>query len=232
MIAPLPSAAQAAHVGNWAGFRAGFVTTVTFGSHPDEHQGLPVGPSSNGDYILKHRTSGWQAGATGGYFWQQGPMVEGLELDIQYGNNGGTQSLGGVAHRDGSGASPANFLSVREHTDTMVDLRGIIGFTASRHLMPYVTGGWFYEHGHYDGQFHAPPQNDFILRDGAARGGWTIGGGVAYQFHQIWVLKAEYLYYNVGHLVAATVPANGQQSQFDFAGTGALARLALTVRVP
>jgi opacity protein-like surface antigen len=137
-----------------------------------------------------------------------------------------------VAHRDGSGASPGNFLSIREHTDTMIDLRGVVGFTGSRHFMPYVTGGWFYEHGHYDGQFHDATPSDFILRDGTGRGGWTIGGGLACRLNRIWVLKAEYLYYDVGHHVAATAPIGGRQSQFDFGGTGSLARLALTVRVP
>lgn len=231
-VALAGGAAQARPAGDWAGFRGGLVTTLTFGSHPDSHSGLPPGPTSNGDYTLEHGTNGWQAGATGGYFWQQGPLVEGFEGDIQYGNTGGSQTLTGVAHRDGSGASAANFLTVREHTDTMIDLRAVAGFVVSRHFMPYVTGGWFYAHGHYDGQFHDATPNDFILRDGAGRGGWTIGGGLACRLNVVWIVKAEYLYYDVGHLTAATAPVGGLQSQFDFGGTGNLLRLALTARVP
>jgi outer membrane immunogenic protein len=217
---------------DWTGFRGGLVAGFTFGSHTDSHAGLPPGPTSNGDYSLSHGTSGWQAGFTGGYFWRQDYLVEGLEGDIQFGNSGGTQTITGVAHRDGSGASPSNFLSIRERTDTMIDLRGTLGIVATSRLLPFVTGGWFYEHGYYSGQFHDATPSNFILKDGAGRGGWTIGGGLACKLSRLWVLKAEYLYYDVGNHVAATKPIGGLQSQFTFGGTGGIARLALTVRFP
>jgi len=226
------SAAQARQTGDWAGFRGGLVATLTFGSHSDSHTGLPPGPASNGDYTIDHGTSGWQAGAVGGYFWQSGLVVTGAEGDIEFGNSGGTETLTGVARRDGSGASTGNFLTIREHTDTLIDVRGVAGLAASRHFMPYVTAGWIYLHGHYEGQFHDATPSDFIVRDGAGRGGWTIGAGLACRLNPIWVVKAEYLYYDVGHLSKTSAASGGLQSRFDFGGTGSLMRLALTVRFP
>lgn len=225
-------AAQASQTGDWAGFRGGLVATLTFGSHTDRHTGLPPGPTSNGDYTIDHGTSGWQAGAVGGYFWQSGLVVTGAEGDIEFGNSGGAETLTGVARRDGSGASAGNFLTIREHTDTLIDVRGVAGLAASRHFMPYVTAGWIYLHGHYEGQFHDATPSDFIVRDGAGRGGWTIGAGLACRLNAIWVLKAEYLYYDVGNFSATSAPIGGLQSRFDFGGTGSLMRLALTVRFP
>jgi len=159
-------------------------------------------------------------------------LVGGFEGDIQFGNTGGSETITGVAHRDGSGGSADNFLAIREHTDTLIDLRGVAGVAASRHFMPYVTAGWMYLHGHYEGQFHDATPNDFIVRDGAGRGGWTIGAGLACRLNSIWVLKGEYLYYDVGHLATTSRAIGGLQSRFDFGGTGSLMRLALTVRFP
>ena len=228
----LTGTAQARTVTDWNGFRAGFSAAVTFGDHPDTHTGLPPGPASNGNYTINHGTSGWQAGLTGGYFWQQGPLVEGLEGNVQFGNAGGTQTLTGVAHRDGSGASPSNFLAIRERIDTTFDLRGTLGLAVTRHFLPYVTGGWFYEHGYFSGQFHDAVPTDFIVRDGAGRSGWTLGAGLACRFNEVWVLKAEYLYYDVGRHAVLSSTIGGLQSQFDFGGTGGVVRVALTLRVP
>jgi len=232
-VTALAAPADARPAMNWSGFRAGAIVTLAFGGHTDTHSGLPAGPASTGDYSIAHGTDGWQAGATGGYFWQQGPMVEGIEGDIEFGNAGGIKTLTGVAHRDGSGASPDNILIFHEHTDTMVGLRGTFGYAASRHFLPYFTAGWMYLHGKYGGDFHdAVTPADYIASDGTGRSGWTIGGGLACQFRPGWEVKAEYLYYDVGHHTALSTVAGGLQSQFDFGGTGSLMRLALTVKVP
>jgi opacity protein-like surface antigen len=225
--------AQAQPVMDWSGFHAGLVTSFGFGGHTDTHTGLPAGPTSSGDYHVEHGTNGWAGGLVGGYFWQQGPLVEGFETDIAFGNAGGIKTLTGVAHRDGSGANPANFLSFHEHTDTFGDLRGSFGYAASTHFLPYFTAGYMYLHGKYGGDFHdAVAPADYLASDGAGRSGWTIGAGVACQFRPGWVIKGEYLYYDVGRHTALSTTAGGLQSQFDFEGTGSLLRLALTVKVP
>jgi opacity protein-like surface antigen len=160
-------------------------------------------------------------------------MVEGFEGDVAFGNAGGNKTLTGVARRDGSGASPANFLLFHEHTDTQVDLRGTFGYAASRHFLPYFTAGWMYLHGTYGGDFHdAVTPADYLASDGTGRSGWTIGGGLACQFHPGWVVKAEYLYYDVGRHTSLGRVVGGFQSEFDFVGTGNLMRLALTVKLP
>ena len=225
-----PACAQP--VSDWSGFRAGLLAGVGFGSHTDSHSGLPAGPSANGDYSLGRSMGGWQAGATAGYFWQQGALVEGVELDAAASNVGGAMRIGGVARRDGSGANPANFLAMREHVDTMIDVRATIGFAVSRHFLPYLTGGWMYHHGRYGGQFQDATPNDFVVLDGAGRSGWTLGAGIACQFRRDWVFKVDYLYYNVGNHAALSNTIGGLQSAFAFEGTGGLLRLALTYRVP
>jgi outer membrane immunogenic protein len=229
----LGAPAQAQPVMDWSGFHAGLVTSFAFGGHTDTHTGLPAGPKSTGDYRIEHGTNGWAAGLVGGYFWQQERLVEGLESDIQFGNTGGIKTLTGVAHRDGSGASPDNFLAFHEHSDTFVDLRGTFGYAASTHFLPYFTAGYMYVHGKYGGDFHdAVVPADYLASDGTGRSGWTIGGGVACQFRPGWAIKAEYLYYDVGTHTSLSRVVGGLQSQFDFEGNGSLLRLALTVRIP
>ena len=58
------------------------------------------------------------------------------------------------------------------------------------------------------------------------------GAGIACQFQPGWIIKAEYLYYDVGTHTSVGHAVGGVQSQFDFVGTGNLLRLALTVKVP
>jgi len=228
----LAAPANASPAMDWSGVRIGATIDLTLGSHTDSHAGVPPGPSANGDYSFSRSMEGFLAGPTVGYFFQQGRFVEGLEFDAGYGNVGGSNRINGVAHQDGSGASPSNFLLLRDHVDMMVTLRGTLGYAVSRHFLPYLTGGWMYHHGQYRGQFHDSVPEDFTSHDGGDRNGWTIGAGLACQFQRDWVVKADYLYYDVGRHPLLSNTIGTSQSQFLFGGTGALVRLGLTWRVP
>src|SRR5689334_22653977 len=72
--------------------------------------------------------SGWLAGGTIGYNWQTGPVVFGLEGDIDY------------AHITGSAICGGGVTICEIRNNWLGTARGRLGYAFDR-VMPYVTGG-------------------------------------------------------------------------------------------
>ena len=67
-------------------------------------------------------------------------------------------------------------------------LRGRLGYSFNRWL-PYLTGGLAY------GSIYVSTPGGAIDR---TKGGWTVGGGLEYDFLGYWSAKLEYLYVDLG----------------------------------
>jgi outer membrane immunogenic protein len=128
--------------------------------------------------------SGAAVGIQGGYNWQFGQWVVGLEGDIQ-----------------GSGARDT-FAAWKFSNPWFGTLRGRGGF-AMNNILLYGTGGLAF------GNVRAEVLN---LTENHATAGWTLGAGAEYGFAANWTAKAEYLYVNLNNTqFALTGLPNGYQ---------------------
>jgi len=135
---------------------------------------------------------GGVAGGQVGYNWQSGPMVYGVETDIQWSNAKGTLSAPCAPGLCGPGLT-ANYSQEMSWFGTV---RGRLGYASGGWLI-YATAGYAYGQVVTDANASAPgvsatfSAKDFI-------DGWTAGGGIEVAFAPRWSLKGEYLYADFG----------------------------------
>ena len=110
--------------------------------------------------------SGFPAGIQGGYNWQSGPVVFGLEADIQ-----------------ASGAN-ATFAAWKFSNPWFGTVRGRVGY-ALNNVLFYGTGGLAF------GELRAEALG---ISESHSNAGWTVGAGAEMGLAQNWTAKIEYLY--------------------------------------
>jgi len=128
-------------------------------------------PTSSGSFNV----DGGLIGGTVGYNWQTGPVVYGLEGDIDWSDMGGNTTCGGVA------------CSVKN--EYLATVRGRLGYSFGNFL-PYATGG-----------LAVGNIKTNIAGVGSAddtNAGWTAGAGVEYHITGPWTAKVEYLHVDLG----------------------------------
>ena len=126
-----------------------------------------------------------------GYNWQTGPLVLGVETDINYrgasGNNNGFGSIGTSAGYFGTA-------------------RARVGYAIDR-LLIYGTGGLAYGSVNFPGSatgvgLGGAPHFLTRFNNPGTKLGWTAGAGVEYALTRNWSVKAEYLYVDLGRNTA------------------------------
>ncbi|MBX6328229.1 MAG: porin family protein [Pseudolabrys sp.] len=142
--------------------------------------------------------SGGLVGGTLGYNWQTGPVVFGLEGDIDW------------AHISGSTTCLPAGLGVASTCDARNDwlgtVRGRLGYAFDR-VMPYVTGGLAV--GNIKTSIAGLGSRD------ETNAGWTLGGGVEVNITGPWSAKVEYLYVDLGRADNPDTPFSGSDSKFQ-----------------
>ena len=130
------------------------------------------------------KPSGFAGGVQGGFNWQNGPFVFGLEADIQ-----------------ASGANDT-FAPWKFSNPWFGTLRGRVGY-ALNNVLFYGTGGLAF--GELRGQ-------TFGLTESHTTAGWTAGVGAEFGFAQNWTARIEYLYVDLSNSrFAITGMPNGYQ---------------------
>ena len=112
------------------------------------------------------KPSGFSGGVQGGYNWQSGPVVYGLEADLQ------------------GSASSGTFAAWKFSNPWFGTVRGRIGYAVDNVLF-YGTGGLAF--GDVRGQFGA-------LSESHTNAGWTAGVGAEFGLTPNLSAKVEYLY--------------------------------------
>jgi len=120
--------------------------------------------------------SGGLVGGTLGYNWQSGPIVYGLEGDIDWSNI--------------RGSGPCAGTTCETRNDWLGTARGRLGYAFDR-IMPYVTGGLAVG----DVKTSVAGLGD----SHSTKAGWTLGGGVEAAIAGPWTAKVEYLYVDLGN---------------------------------
>ena len=159
-----------ASVYNWTGFYLGVV-------------GGGAWESGSGDPRMK----GGFVGGTGGYNWQTGNVVFGIEADGAWANV--SASATGAVFVPGIGVVAATASS---KTDAMGTVRGRIGWAINNVLL-YGTGGYAW----IDNKLTVSALGASIS-DSKFHSGWTVGAGVEAFFAPQWSVKGEYLYRSLG----------------------------------
>jgi outer membrane immunogenic protein len=105
-------------------------------------------------------------GVQAGYNWQSGPLVFGLEGDIQ------------------ASAADDTFAPWKFSNPWFGTVRGRLGY-AFNNVLVYGTGGL---------AFGALRAETFGLSESHTNAGWTVGVGAEFGIYQNWTAKVEYLY--------------------------------------
>ena len=175
---PMPTKApvMAEPMWNWTGFYVG--VNGGFGWARSNHTDITGVTSGDVDQ------SGGLIGGTIGYNWQPGPVVLGVEGDLDWARINGSVLCGG-----------ANCFTNMQAFGTA---RGRLGY-AFGNWMPYVTGGAAFA------DINAGQTG--IAGVEQWRTGWTVGGGLEALFAPGWSAKVEYLYADFGNGSAVTYNA-------------------------
>ena len=136
-------------------------------------------------------TSGGLIGGTVGYNWQTGPVVFGLEGDIDWSGVKGSSTC-------------AVGVSCETKNDWLGTARGRIGYAFNR-VMPYITGGLAV------GNVKASTS---LGSTDETRAGYAIGGGIEANIVGPWSAKIEYLYADLGKTNCAACVVGGTDVSF------------------
>ncbi|HWE98357.1 MAG TPA: outer membrane beta-barrel protein [Caulobacteraceae bacterium] len=150
---------------------------------------------------VRQRAHGVIGGGQVGYNFQGfGPVVLGMEADIQGADISSRNAYDGVTVASGDTTG-----TLESKLDYLGTVRGRVGLPLGGRLMPYVTGGWAFGGVRSSAAFACPscgtngaPINT-AYSDSHMRSGWTAGGGVEYGLSRHMSVKAEYLYADLGH---------------------------------
>jgi outer membrane immunogenic protein len=153
-----------------------------------------------------------------GVNWQTGVIVLGLEADIQ--------ASGIRKERDFTIAGPGfPFLPAQITAEERVrwfgTARARLGLTPAELALFYVTGGFAYGSVHSNARIAFPfPgggfDGDFGGGQSATRTGWTVGAGLEYAWDNNWLVRAEYLYIDLGSDTFRLVDPNFPNDFVDY----------------
>jgi len=184
LAADMPLKAPPPPVSDWTGVYLG-----VNGGYGWATSSQAFGPFfSTGNY---NQTGGLVGGTYGGNWETPSRIVLGFEGDADWSRINGTAAICGIV------ACFTNLQSIgTERLRVGYDLGG---------WMPYVTGGAAW------GRIKAGVFSCVVafLCNSDTSPGYTVGGGVEWMFAPHWSVKAEYLYYNFGTVLALYAPVPG-----------------------
>ncbi len=179
----------------WTGFYAGVGAGWARGSLDTDLAAIPTAvpeplPAALGATLvagrgrLKDTANGFTIGGQVGYNYQFDPhWVVGAEADLQYADIRSTAyALGEDDAR----------IAVKTQLDWFGTVRLRAGYAFDNFLL-YGTGGVAY--GNVKSKIGVPGQS---VSGSDTRFGWTLGAGAEYALTQHWILRAEYLYVDLG----------------------------------
>jgi outer membrane immunogenic protein len=158
--------------------------------------------------------SGFIGGGQIGYNYQMGPVVWGVEADFSGADINGSASKTVTATVVDTVTSTTIVDTItgtgNQKLEWFGTLRGRVGVVPFTPLLVYATGGL--ASGHVSSEVSFSEKYNFNCFCGpnpttsasisSTQWGWTAGGGVEWMFAPHWSLKAEFLYYNLGHVSA------------------------------
>jgi outer membrane immunogenic protein len=180
---------------DWSGFYVGVYGGGGFGNH---NLNNALGPAGFANFTLNYDSTGAIAGGEGGYNWQSGNMVFGVEASGFWSGIKGSD-----INQFNAGALPIGSIDATNLRNGAALLaRG--GIAVDR-LLLFFTGGWAY------GSFQHTNTDPVLGVDQFTThgSGLAAGGGIAYAVTDNVIGKFEYRYYDFGRY-ERLAPLNGQ----------------------
>ncbi len=206
---------------DWTGFYIGIAGGGSLGNsnHIDAASGL----GDAGGFNIR----GGMVGGTLGYNWQVSNFVFGLEGDVSWvGEYGSNSDIGpapaALAAVDGNG-NPL-FQSFTKET-WVATVRGRAGYAVDN-LLFYATGG--YAAAGVEAGVKDAGTNALLASVTSTRSGWTAGGGLEWGFAPNWSAKFELLYMQFESKPFFTLQAEGPRSSVPLNDT--VARVGINYR--
>jgi outer membrane immunogenic protein len=184
---------------NWTGSYIGGHIGYGWGSDPVEFAPIsavyaPAFASGSLPTSLADNARGVLGGIQYGTNWQFNRIVLGWDSDLSFSDIRASQSV--------TNGTPA-FVSTADQKLTLLSTtRGRIGYTLTDNLLLYGTGGLAAGRASAISTFYQTacgPGSCVAGSDSKTLWGWAAGGGVEYAMGH-WLLRAEYLHYDLGDL--------------------------------
>ena len=139
-------------------------------------------------------TSGILGGVIGGYSWQSGPFVVGVEGDLMAADISGSRRLNGGMNQ------------LNASIDTMADLRLRAGVAIRPQVLVFATfgGAWANANLPVTGIGGGPGSADFF--------GWSVGGGAEVALSPNWSARFDYQFTDFN---SESVNYSGNKFDFD-----------------
>lgn len=205
----------------------GFYAGVSGGYGRESGSGKLAGPATHagaftqGDIYRPKRADGVVGGIQAGYNFQNGPLVLGIEADINTGlSSSKTKAKTASAQAPGSIDRDGRAVYSGNRLDWYGTVRPRIGLVAGERMMIYGTGGLAFGQVKSIKVGSGAAGNVITGSGSAMRTGWTLGGGVEYAILDNVSVRAEYDYVSLrgknGRLAAGALPVAGRKNGMDF----------------
>lgn len=211
-------ALAASPAGDWSGFYAG-LTAGGVWANSHETTNLPCTEPGGGGYLCiagiaanapvasaagtgSLSSTGFSGGVEGGYNWQNGPAVYGIELDFE--SFKGASRTSSVPSNGTAGPPAGSPITIGSSVsaDWLFTSRARIGY-AFNDILIYGTGGLALTRLGASYTYSDASGGAGTWNTGQNRVGWTAGGGVEWAFSKAWSVKAEYLYVKFNSITAS-----------------------------
>ena len=140
-------------------------------------------------------------GVQGGYNWQSGALILGVEGDVSRTSLSQTRTVPTI----GAGS----FARMSAADDWLASLRGRVGFVGWNNTLIYVAGGLasasIEDIGHMT-RFVAAAEYVADAASTAIRAGWVVGGGAEWMVDPHVTVRLEYLYYDLDNTPSLAGP--------------------------
>jgi len=184
---------------NWTGFYFGGHVGYGWGSDPVEFAPIsavyvPAFASGNLPTSLADNARGVIGGIQYGTNWQFDRIVLGWDSDFSFSDIRASQSV--------TNATPPIVSTADQKLSLLTTTRGRVGYTLADNLLVYGTGGLAAGRASVISTFYQTacgPGSCVAGSDSKTLWGWAAGGGVEYAMGH-WLLRAEYLHYDLGDL--------------------------------
>jgi outer membrane immunogenic protein len=219
-----------------------FCNITAAGCDPDQASSAAAAAVPAG--LDKTHPSGFIGGGQIGYNYQMGWFVWGVEADFSGADISGSNSKTVTATVVDTNTTPlpttiVDTISGTAHQklDWFGTLRGRVGFVPFTPLLVYATGGLAYGHVSADTTLSetatvtgisvpvCPCSATSTASTSSTQFGWTVGGGAEWMFAPHWSLKAEFLYYDLGHVSADMTLTQLSASGVPFTTIGITSRV-------
>lgn len=188
--------AQAASVSwSWTGPYVGLTAGYAWGAGVENAIGPVVADGIPTSFSVSPK--GWLAGGFGGFNYQLGAVVVGVEADLSWSDLRGSSTWD--AHIVNIPA--ASYITLDQSLDWLGTVRGRVGVNPFGGLLVYGTGGFAYGGVTVDRHYRFPPI-DLASSDTTTRTGWAAGVGLEYALTPGWSVRGEWLHVDLDRLTA------------------------------